>query len=29
VALTMRGLFQGCELAEYADHARGRYRCAV
>ncbi|MER2267789.1 nitrate reductase [Methylobacterium oxalidis] len=29
VALTMRGLFQGLELAEYADHARGRYRCAV
>ena len=29
VALMMRGLFQGCELAEYADHARGRYRCAV
>jgi len=29
VALTMRGLFQGLELAEYADHARGHYRCAV
>ncbi|WP_132253400.1 nitrate reductase [Methylobacterium segetis] len=29
IALTMRGLFQGLELAEYADHARGRYRCAV
>ena len=28
-ALLMRGLFQGLELAEYADHARGRYRCAV
>ncbi|MCJ2007755.1 nitrate reductase [Methylobacterium sp. J-092] len=27
--LLMRGLFQGLELAEYADHARGRYRCAV
>jgi assimilatory nitrate reductase catalytic subunit len=29
VALAMRGLFQGLELAEYADHARGHYRCAV
>ncbi|GBU17667.1 MULTISPECIES: nitrate reductase [Methylobacterium] len=29
IALMMRGLFQGMELAEYADHARGRYRCAV
>ena len=34
VALTVRGLIQsealsGCELAEYADHARDRYRCAV
>lgn len=29
VAMLMRGLFQGYELAEYADHARGRYRCAV
>ncbi|MDO9427382.1 MAG: nitrate reductase [Methylobacterium sp.] len=29
VALMMRGLFQGLELAEYADHARGHYRCAV
>ena len=29
VALMMRGLFQGHDLAEYADHARGRYRCAV
>ncbi len=34
VALMMRGLIQsealpGCELAEYADHARDRYRCAV
>ena len=28
-AMLMRGLFQGYELAEYADHARGRYRCAV
>ncbi|WP_375454270.1 molybdopterin-dependent oxidoreductase [uncultured Methylobacterium sp.] len=28
-ALLMRGLFQGLELAEYADHARGRYRCAA
>ncbi|WP_375463071.1 molybdopterin-dependent oxidoreductase [uncultured Methylobacterium sp.] len=27
--LLMRRLFQGLELAEYADHARGRYRCAV
>ena len=30
----VRGLIQsdalaGCELAEYADHARDRYRCAV
>ncbi len=29
IAMLMRGLFQGYELAEYADHARGRYRCAV
>ncbi|WP_336486825.1 molybdopterin-dependent oxidoreductase [Methylobacterium nigriterrae] len=29
IALLMRGAFQGLELAEYADHARGRYRCAV
>ena len=34
VALMVRGLIQsealsGCELAEYADHARDRYRCAV
>lgn len=31
VALALRGLVQsgGAELAEYADHARGRYRCAV
>ncbi len=31
VALALRGLVQagGYELAEYADHARGRYRCAV
>ena len=34
VALMMRGLIQsdalrGYELAEYADHARDRYRCAV
>jgi assimilatory nitrate reductase catalytic subunit len=29
IAMRMRGLFQGYELAEYADHARGRYRCAV
>lgn len=29
VALMMRGLFQGLELGEYADHARGHYRCAV
>ncbi|MCJ2054381.1 nitrate reductase [Methylobacterium sp. J-070] len=33
-ALMMRGLIRsealsGCELAEYADHARDRYRCAV
>ena len=33
-AMTMRGLIQinalsGLELAEYADHARDRYRCAV
>ena len=29
IAMLMRGNFQGYELAEYADHARGRYRCAV
>ena len=34
VAMMVRGLIQsealrGCELAEYADHARDRYRCAV
>ncbi|GJE42912.1 nitrate reductase [Methylobacterium soli] len=29
IALLMRGAFQGLELAEYADHARGRYRGAV
>lgn len=29
VALMMRGLFQGLDLAEYADHGRGHYRCAV
>ncbi|MGU3540906.1 molybdopterin-dependent oxidoreductase [Methylobacterium sp. A54F] len=29
IALAVRGLFQGHEIAEYADHARGRYRCAV
>jgi assimilatory nitrate reductase catalytic subunit len=31
VALALRGLVQagGYDLAEYADHARGRYRCAV
>ncbi|RUP13248.1 MAG: nitrate reductase, partial [Methylobacterium sp.] len=34
VALMVRGLIQsealsGCELAEYADHTRNRYRCAV
>ena len=31
VALALRGLVQGAgyQLAEYADHARGRYRCAV
>ncbi|MGC5780705.1 molybdopterin-dependent oxidoreductase [Methylobacterium sp. NFXW15] len=31
VALALRGLIQGAgfQLAEYADHARGRYRCAV
>ncbi|GJD94314.1 nitrate reductase [Methylobacterium iners] len=29
VALMMRGLFQGLDLAEYADHGRGRYRCAA
>ena len=32
--MMMRGLIRsealsGCELAEYADHARDRYRCAV
>ncbi|NEU13386.1 molybdopterin-dependent oxidoreductase [Methylobacterium sp. BTF04] len=29
VSLMVRGLFQGLELAEYADHARGSYRCAA
>ena len=29
MALTVRGLFPGQELAEYVDHARGLYRCAV
>lgn len=29
MALTMRGLFQGCEIAEYSDHLRGLYRCAA
>ena len=31
VALALRGLVQGAgyQVAEYADHARGRYRCAV
>ncbi|WP_232630895.1 nitrate reductase [Methylobacterium sp. Leaf118] len=29
MALAMRGLFPGLELAEYVDHARGLYRCAV
>ncbi|KQT77812.1 nitrate reductase [Methylobacterium sp. Leaf466] len=29
VALAMRGLFQGLDVADYADHGRGRYRCAV
>jgi len=29
VALAMRGLFAGCELGEYSDHARGRYRLAA
>lgn len=29
LALAIRGLFPGQELAEYVDHARGLYRCAV
>ncbi|GMA73880.1 hypothetical protein GCM10025880_02970 [Methylorubrum aminovorans] len=29
MALSVRGLFPGHELAEYVDHARGLYRCAV
>ncbi|MFY9294444.1 MAG: molybdopterin-dependent oxidoreductase [Methylorubrum rhodinum] len=29
MALAIRGLFPGQELAEYVDHARGLYRCAV
>lgn len=29
VALAMRGLFQGCDLAEYSDHSRGLYRFAA
>ena len=29
LALAVRGLFPGQELAEYVDHARGLYRCAV
>ena len=29
VMLAMRGAFQGLEIAEYADHARGRYRLAA
>ncbi|MBD8905816.1 nitrate reductase [Methylorubrum zatmanii] len=29
MALTLRGMFPGHELAEYVDHARGLYRCAV
>ncbi len=29
VALAMRGLFQGCDLAEYSDHTRGLYRFAA
>ncbi|WP_375408486.1 molybdopterin-dependent oxidoreductase [uncultured Methylobacterium sp.] len=29
VALQVRGLFQGCEIAEYADHGRGHYRAAA
>ena len=29
VALALRGLFPGCELAEYQDHARGLYRLAA
>ena len=29
LALAVRGLFPGHELAEYVDHARGLYRCAV
>jgi assimilatory nitrate reductase catalytic subunit len=29
MALAIRGMFPGQELAEYVDHARGLYRCAV
>ena len=29
MALAVRGMFPGHELAEYVDHARGLYRCAV
>lgn len=29
MALAIRGMFPGHELAEYVDHARGLYRCAV
>ncbi|WP_019904325.1 nitrate reductase [Methylobacterium sp. 77] len=29
VALMLRGMFQGLEIADYADHARGRYRFAA
>ena len=29
MALSVRGMFPGHELAEYVDHARGLYRCVV